>query len=178
MSAIRVSVWPTSQNAPPAMANTTAMTSGPATDFIESSCGKPDGLQKKPEPLRAPRARSNKYRRSSATSACSAVKRVSWKLPEIRHGQLQRQRHGPEARRDEGVAGELRFLRAVQLHVHSSRRAAIDLLDRAQDRRLVARGVELAPGRLDGGLPDVVGQHAAERLVVARADHVDRNLGL
>ena len=79
---------------------------------------------------------------------------------------------------DERVGSEFRPLRAVAPDVDAPGRSAIDVLDRLENRRLALRRVELAAGRFDRRLPDVVGQHAAERFVVAGADHVDGNFRL
>ena len=51
----------------------------------------------------------------------------------------------------------------------------IDFVDGAKDRRFVGRGVKPSAGRLDGGLPDLIGKHAAEALVEAHANQIDRN---
>src|SRR6185295_16090131 len=151
-SASCVSVRPASHNAPPASASTMARTNGPSADFISSSYGRPEGLH----------------------YDCTTLR----KLSEIRHGQLQRERDHPEARRQERVSRALRLLAAVALHVDSSGRSRVDVLDRVEHRLLVAGRIELAAGRLDRRLPDIVGQHRAEPFVVAGADHVNRDLRL
>src|SRR5437868_476624 len=73
----------------------------------------------------------------------------SRKFSEVGNRQLQRQRDRPQARRPEGVAGELRLLTAVALDVDATRRAHVDVLDRVEHRLLVAGRVELAAGRFD-----------------------------
>src|SRR6185436_3085725 len=89
---------------------------------------------------------------------------TSRKLPEIRNGQLQEQGDRPEAGRHERIGGEFRTLGAVTPDVDAPGRSAVDVLDRLENRRLTLRRVELAAGRFDRRLPDVVGQHPAERL--------------